>query len=161
MSLSVAVLTFVTFQRLAELVWARRNTRLLLRQGAKEWAPEHYYIIVTLHGSWLAGLWLLAPQTVVHWGWLGVFAVLQGLRVWALYSLKERWTTRIIVLAHAPLVRTGPYRWLNHPNYWVVAGEILTLPLSFGLVVYAMIFSALNAIVLSIRIRAENQALAS
>jgi methyltransferase len=160
MSVSVAVLAFVTLQRLTELAWARRNVARLMRRGAKEVAPEHYSLIVTLHASWLIGLWLLAPDTIVHWGWLILFFILQILRVWILVSLKDRWTTRIIVLANEPLVRIGPYRFLNHPNYWVVAGEILTLPLSFGLVVYALIFSALNAVILSMRIRAENQALA-
>jgi methyltransferase len=160
MSVSVAVLAFVTLQRLAELAWARRNVARLMRRGAREVAPEHYSLIVSLHASWLIGLWLLAPATIVHWGWLLIFGLLQLLRVWVLVSLKDRWTTRIIVLTNEPLIQTGPYRWLNHPNYWVVAGEILTLPLSFGLVVYAMIFSALNAVILSIRIRAENRALA-
>jgi len=160
MSVSVAVLAFVTLQRLAELAWARRNVARLMQRGAREIAPEHYSVIVALHASWLIGLWLLAPATIPHWGWLVVFGLLQLLRVWVLVSLKDRWTTRIIVLANEPLVRVGPYRWLNHPNYWVVAGEILTLPLSFGLVVYALIFSVLNAVILSVRIRAENQALA-
>jgi methyltransferase len=161
MNIPVAVLAFVTLQRLAELAWARRNVARLMRRSAREVAPEHYPLIVVLHASWLSGLWLLAPTMVVHWGWLVIFFILQILRVWVLISLKDRWTTRIIVLANEPLVRVGPYRFLNHPNYWVVAGEILTLPLSFGLVVYALIFSVLNAVMLSMRIRAENRALAS
>jgi methyltransferase len=160
MSVSLVVLALVTLQRLAELAWARRNVARLMLRGAREVAPEHYSLIVALHASWLIGLWLLAPATILHWGWLLIFGLLQLLRVWVLISMKDRWTTRIIVLANEPLVRTGPYRWLNHPNYWVVAGEIPTLPLSFGLVVYALIFSALNAVILAIRIRAENQALA-
>jgi methyltransferase len=161
MNIPVAVLAFVTLQRLAELAWARRNVARLMRRRAREVAPEHYPLIVVLHASWLSGLWLLAPTMIVHWGWLVIFFILQILRVWVLISLKDRWTTRIIVLANEPLVRVGPYRFLNHPNYWVVAGEILTLPLSFGLVVYALIFSVLNAVILSMRIRAENRALAS
>jgi methyltransferase len=160
MNIPVAVLAFVTLQRLAELAWARRNVARLMRRGAREVAPEHYPLILVLHASWLSGLWLLAPAMIVHWGWLVIFFILQILRAWILISLKGRWTTRIIVLANEPLIRVGPYRFLNHPNYWVVAGEILTLPLSFGLVVYALIFSVLNALILSMRIRAENRALA-
>jgi methyltransferase len=88
-----------------------------------------------------------------------VFAVLQGLRLWVLVTLGERWTTRIIVLPGAPLINTGPYRFVSHPNYLVVIGEIAVLPLAFGLVWYAAAFSVLNAAVLAIRIGAENRAL--
>jgi methyltransferase len=161
MSISVAVLAFVTLQRLAELAWARRNVARLMQRGGREVAAEHYPLIVALHASWLIGLWLLAPGMIVHGGWLILFFTLQIVRIWVLVTLKDRWTTRIIVVANEPLVRAGPYRFLNHPNYWVVAGEILTLPLSFGLVVYALIFSALNGLILSMRIREENRALAS
>ena len=155
----VAILAFVTLERGAELVWARRNTRRLLAQGAHEAAGGHYPLIVGLHAAWLAGLWLLAPDRPVSLGWLAVFAVLQAGRLWVLATLGRRWTTRIIVLPGEALVRRGPYRLLPHPNYAVVAGEILVLPLVFGLLAYGLIFSALNAAVLWIRIRAEERAL--
>ena len=71
----------------------------------------------------------------------------------------ERWTTRIIVPPGATLVRRGPYRFLAHPNYLVVASEIAVLPLAFGLPWYALFFSLANATLLAIRIRAENAAL--
>ena len=87
------------------------------------------------------------------------FVVLQVLRLWVLATLKERWTTRIIVLPEAPLVRLGPYRFIRHPNYAIVVAEIFVLPMVFGLYAYAIAFSLLNAVVLGIRIRAENQAL--
>jgi methyltransferase len=85
--------------------------------------------------------------------------MLQVLRVWVLATLGPRWTTRIIVLPGAPLVKTGPYRFLSHPNYVVVIGEIAVLPLALGLPLYALAFSILNGIVLWIRISAENSAL--
>lgn len=157
--LSVAVLVFVTLQRLAELALARRNTRLLMSRGAVEVAPEHYPIIVALHAAWLGGLWLLAPAKAVSLPLLAVFGLLQAGRVWVLVALGERWTTRIVILPGAPLVQAGPYRVLSHPNYLVVAGEILVLPLVFGLVAFALVFSALNAVVLYVRIRAEDAAL--
>ena len=160
MSLALAVLVFVSLQRLGELALARRNTARLLAQGGIEVAPGHYPLIVLLHGAWLAGLWWLAWSAPVDLAWLPVFAVLQLLRVWVLATLGPRWTTRIIVLPGAPLVREGPYRFLNHPNYWVVAGEIMVLPLVFGLVWYGVVFSLLNAALLMVRIRAENRALA-
>jgi methyltransferase len=161
MTLTVLVLAFVTLQRLGELVLARRNTSRLLENGAIEVAPEHYKLIVGLHTLWLGGLWVLAlaqsltPDLLL----LALFVVLQGLRVWVLMSLGPRWTTRIIVVPGERLVSHGPYRYLSHPNYWVVIGEILVLPLAFGLVWYAALFSILNLAILWVRIRAESKAL--
>ena len=156
---SVLLLALVTAERLGELALARHNTSRLLAQGAVEHAPGHYVLIVALHTAWLVGLWLLAWNRSIDTAWLLVFVVLQGLRVWVLATLGPRWTTRIIVLPGAPLVKKGPYRFLSHPNYVVVIGEIAVLPLVFGLSWFALIFSALNAAVLWIRIRAENAAL--
>lgn len=156
---AIAILTFVTAERLTELPIARRNTVRLLARGAVEYAPQHYPLIVALHAVWLAGLWFLAWDRPVQWGWLAVFALLQVLRVWVLTTLGARWTTRIIVLPGAPLVKSGPYRFLSHPNYFVVIGEIAVLPLVFGLPLYALAFSILNGLVLWIRITAENAAL--
>ena len=160
MTLAVIVLALVTLERGAELVWAQRNTRRLLARGAREEGARHYPLIVALHAAWLAGLWLLAWNRAVSIPWLAVFGVLQAGRLWVLATLGERWTTRIIVLPGESLVRRGPYRWLRHPNYVVVAGEIVALPLAFGLYPYALAFSVLNATVLYLRIRAEEQALA-
>ena len=157
---AILLLGFVTLQRLGELWLARRNTRRLLARGAHEVAPEHYPLIVLLHAAWLLGLWWLAWDDRVHPLWLGAYALLQVMRGWILGSLGERWTTRIIVLPGAPLVRRGPYRWLPHPNYLLVVGEIAVLPLVFGLEAYAVVFSLLNAAVLTVRIRAEHRALA-
>jgi len=157
--LSAAVLALVTLQRLAELVLARRNTRLLLAQGGAEIAPGHYPGIVALHAAWLSGLWLLALPRAPDLALLAAFAILQVGRAWVLAALGARWTTRIIVLPGAPLVRAGPYRYLRHPNYLIVAGEILILPLVFGLPLFAATFSVLNALVLWVRIQAEDGAL--
>jgi methyltransferase len=115
--------------------------------------------MVALHGCWLLGLWLMAANKAVSLPLLLLFALLQGARVWVLATLGERWTTRIMVLPNVPLVRAGPYRILRHPNYCIVAAEILLLPLAFGLVAFALLFTLLNAIVLSIRIREEDAAL--
>jgi methyltransferase len=158
--IAVAILAFVTMERVAELFLDRRHTARLIARGAREYAPGHYRWIVALHVAWLAGLWLLAWDRPVRWPWFAAFAVLQALRVWVLATLGERWTTRIIVLPGEPLVRAGPYRFLSHPNYAVVVGEIAVLPLVFGLPWYALVFSILNATILSIRISAENSALA-
>ena len=156
---AILLLGFVTVERLAELVLARCNTARLLGRGAVEFASEHYRLVVALHAIWLGGLWVIAWNRPIVWGWLALFAALQGLRVWVLATLGQRWTTRIIILPGAPLVTSGPYRFLKHPNYAVVVGEIAVLPLVFGLPLYALAFSILNVIVLYIRISAENVAL--
>ena len=156
---SIAVLALVTLERLAELVWARRNTRRLLARGAHEAGARHYPLIVAVHAAWLAGLWLLAWDRPAQLPWLVAFAALQAGRLWVLATLGERWTTRILVLPGETLVRRGPYRLIPHPNYAVVAGEILVLPLAFGLIPYALAFSVLNAVVLCVRIREEEKAL--
>lgn len=161
MSAAILILAFVTAERLLELWISRRNTQRLLQQGAQEHASGHYPVIVLLHASWLLGLWILAWDNAVSYFWVGIFAALQALRLWVLATLGKRWTTRIIVLPQTPLVSSGPYRFLPHPNYLVVIGEIAVLPLVFGLPWFALIFSILNACVLAIRIRAENRALRS
>jgi len=164
MDWAALILGLVTAQRLGELVLARRNTNRLLAQGAHEVGAAHYPLIVALHAAWLLGLWYLAVFRVpagqnVNLVWLLLFVVLQLARVWVIASLGGRWTTRIIVLPGAPLVRRGPYRFLSHPNYWVVAGEILVLPLVFGLLSYGLVFLAFNAAIMWIRIRTEAAAL--
>ena len=160
MTLAVLVLALVTLQRLGEMALARRNTARLRHAGAIEVGAKHYPLVVGLHAAWLVGLWLLAPSIAPSLPWLAAFAVLQAIRVWVLASLGRRWTTRILVLPGAPLVRGGPYRFMAHPNYAVVMAEIAVLPIAFGLYGYALVFSLLNAAVLAIRIKAETDALA-
>ena len=159
MILSLTVLGLVTAQRLGELVLARRNTKRLLAQGGEERGAGHYPLMVALHAAWLAGLWWLAWDRPANLAWLGVYAVLEALRAWMLASLGPRWTTRIIVVPGEALVRRGPYRFVSHPNYLVVAGEIAVLPLVFGLGAYALAFSLLNAAMLWHRVRVEQAAL--
>jgi methyltransferase len=157
--LSVIVLALVTLQRLGELILAQRNTASLISEGGVEHGAAHYPLIVGLHAAWLGGLWLLASGTTPSWPWLAVFLALQALRLWILATLGRRWTTRIVVLPGAPLVSGGPYRYLSHPNYAVVSAEILVLPAAFGLWTYALAFSLLNTLLLSHRIRVEEDAL--
>jgi methyltransferase len=155
------IVALVAVQRLGELVLATRNTRALLRHGGVERGAGHYPLLVVLHASWLLALLLLVPaDTPVSWPWLGVFVVLQALRVWVVASLGPYWTTRVITLPRAPLVRRGPYRFLRHPNYAVVVAEIAVLPLAFGAWRTAIVFSILNLALLAWRIRIEEKALA-
>jgi methyltransferase len=110
---------------------------------------------------WLAALWWLAPGRPVQLALLFLFLLLQLGRVWVIRTLGPRWTTRIIILPGAPLVSGGPFRFVSHPNYLVVIGELAVLPLVFGLWQVAVVFSVLNAVVLWVRIRAESQVLAT
>ena len=156
---STLLLTAVTFERLGELWLARRNTRALIQKGAVEVGASHYPVVVALHAAWLAGLWILGWNAPLHLEWLALFGALQILRLWTLSTLGRRWTTRIIVVPGERLVTAGPYRFLRHPNYLVVTGEIAVLPMCFGLMRYALLFSIANALILTVRIRAENAAL--
>jgi len=155
------ILGFVTLQRAAEVVLSRHNTNRLMARGAVEMAPGHYPLIVAVHAAWLLSLWGLGRDQPVNVVALLLYVLLQGFRCWVMWALGPRWTTRIIILPGQPLVAAGPYRFLSHPNYAVVAGEIALLPLVFGLPLLAAIFTVLNAAVLAIRIGAENRALAS
>jgi methyltransferase len=160
-TLNIVILALVTLQRLFELWLSSRNTKRLLGRGARETGAGHYPLIVALHAAWLGALWLLAPGRPIDGFWLGLFVLLEVGRIWVVASLGERWTTRIIVLPDAPLVRRGPYRFVDHPNYVIVVGEIAVLPLAFGLWQVALLFTVLNGVILAIRIRAENRALHS
>jgi methyltransferase len=153
------VLALVAVQRGAELILSRYNTHRLLARGAIEIAPGHYPLMVAVHASWLIALWVFGHDAPVNVTLLIVYVALQGLRVWVMATLGRRWTTRIIVLPNAALITAGPYRYLRHPNYVVVTAEIAFLPLMLNLVWLAVIFTVLNAVILFIRIRAENRAL--
>lgn len=155
------VVLVVAGQRVAELVYARRNARRLLAAGGTEHGATRYPLIVLLHAAWLAALFVLVPPDArVSWPLIGVYLVLQAARLWVLSSLGRFWTTRIITVPDAPLVRHGPYRWIRHPNYLIVAAEIAVLPLAFGAWQLALGFSVVNAAALADRIRIEERALA-
>lgn len=155
------VIGFVIVQRLAELALAARNTRALRRQGAVEHGNGHYPLFILLHASWLLAIALLVPSDTKPDGvLLAFYGLLQLARIWIIASLGRYWTTRIVTVPDAPLVRRGPYRWLRHPNYWLVAAEIALLPLVFGEWRIALGFSLANAALLYWRIKIEEAVLA-
>jgi len=155
------ILALVTLERLGELAISRRNTVRLLGRGAFEVGAGHYPLLVVLHAAWLITLWIFVWDEEVNWLPFTTFVLLQGFRLWVLVSLGSRWTTRIIVLPGAPLITKGPYRYLSHPNYAIVAGEIALLPLALSLPWLALLFSVLNGVALFVRVRAEARALAA
>ncbi|CAO3361025.1 isoprenylcysteine carboxyl methyltransferase family protein [Azospirillum palustre] len=154
------ILAAVAAQRLLELAVARRNTARLLADGAREVGAGHYPLFVALHAGWLLALFLAVPADAPVNGWLlALFLLLQAGRVWVIATLGRFWTTRIITLDSAPLVRRGPFRWVRHPNYLVVAGELAVLPLVFGELWIAVAASLLNIPLTVHRIRVEERAL--
>ena len=156
------IVGLVAAMRLGELAYSARNARALKERGAVELGAGHYPLIVALHAAWLIAVIAFVPwNAAVHWLWLGVFLALQVLRIWTIGSLGRFWTARVYNLPGKPLVRRGPYRYVAHPNYLIVAGEIAVLPLVFGAWRIALIFSILNAALLTWRIHIEERGLAS
>ncbi|CAM3715410.1 isoprenylcysteine carboxyl methyltransferase family protein [Polynucleobacter arcticus] len=160
MTLAILILSLLTVQRLAELGLAKRNTARLLARGGIEKSPGHYAFIVAMHFAWLAILWLNVRDSYINFWWLSLFIVLQFLRIWVIATLGDRWTTRIIIVPGEARIQRGPYRYLSHPNYVIVAAEIIALPMALGLPWIALVFTVLNAAILWVRIRAESKALA-
>jgi methyltransferase len=154
------VLAAVACLRVVELLYAARNTRRLRARGAIEIAREQYPWFIVLHASWLIAMFaFIPPATAPNLYLLALFVLAQAARVWIIASLGPYWTTRVITLPGAPLVRHGPYALVKHPNYAIVCIEIAVLPLAFGAWQIALIFSAANAALLAWRIRVEDRAL--
>ena len=159
MSALYLAVALVAVQRGVELAWARHNTRRLRARGGVEYGSAHYPLIVALHGAWLAAMLLLIPKdTVPNPAGIALYLLLQPLRYWTITSLGEYWTTRVIVVPGAKPVRHGPFRFLRHPNYAIVALEIPLLPAAFGAWMMALVFGVLNAVLLVHRIRVERMA---
>lgn len=154
-------LTFLVGQRLSELFIASRNGKWLLAKGAVEYGREHYGFIVALHTLFILSLiaeysWHGAP--VADPVFLGIFLVLLLFKYWIISSLGNYWNTRIYRVPGFAGIKSGPYRFLRHPNYVEVVGEIAVIPLIFHLYLTAIVFTLLNAVMLTVRISAENRA---
>ena len=159
---SLILATLIT-QRAVELFIARRNTKRLLENGGHEVGAEHYPYMLALHSGWLAALvvYVLTYPPYMNMTFILMYAILLALRIWVMTSLGPFWTTRIITIPNLPLVRNGPYKFARHPNYIIVAAEIAVVPLMFAAWRTAIVFSVLNALMLWVRIRSENKALAA
>jgi methyltransferase len=157
----------VAGERLAELVTARRNAAWSRRRGGTEYGRGHYPVMVALHTGLLAGclaeVWAAHRPFVPALGWpmLALAVGAQALRWWCIATLGPRWNTRVVVVPGLELVGTGPYRFFGHPNYVAVVVEGLALPLVHGAWLTATAFTLLNAVLLTVRVRCENAALAT
>ena len=161
----LVLVALVALQRLAELALARANVRRMKARGGREVAASHYPFMVALHAAFLVA----APAEVVFLqrpfvpalalGSVALLLAAEALRVWMLRTLGDRWSTRVVVVPGEPPVTAGPYRVLRHPNYLVVAIELLALPLVHTAYLTAIVFTVLNAILMAVRIPAEERAL--
>jgi methyltransferase len=155
----------VALERLAELVVSKRNAAWSFDRGGIETGQRHYLVMVVLHTGLLAGalveVWLRRPEflPVVGYPMLGLVLASQALRWWCIGALGQRWNTRVIVVPGLPLVTRGPYRWFSHPNYVAVVVEGLALPLVHSAWITAAVFTVANAVLLTVRLRVENEAL--
>jgi len=155
----LALLAVVTAQRIYELGLARRNTQRLLAAGAYEIGAGHYPTMVAMHATWLVTLWVFGWNRPLVPAFVALYVVLQVARIWVLRTLGPRWTTRIIVLPGAPRITAGPYRFVDHPNYVVVALELPCVSFALGLWLHGFVFGVLNLAMLSWRIRVEQKGL--
>jgi methyltransferase len=164
-SMFVVLLGLVGVERLAELVISRRNTAWSLARGGAEHGSGHYPVMVALHSMLLVGAAIevmVADRPFVPalgWPMLGLVVAAQALRWWCIGTLGRRWSTRVVVVPGLPLVATGPYRVLRHPNYLAVVVEGITLPLVHSAWVTAALFTALNLALLRVRVSVEERAL--
>lgn len=158
-------LSIIVIQRIIELYIAKRNEKWMKAQGALEFGQAHYRWMVLMHVMflfvYLVEVLLFNKSLSIAWPFLLLmFIVAQAGRIWILSALGRFWNTKIIVLPNAKLVRSGPYRYVKHPNYAIVIIELLVIPLLFNAYLTALIFTILNLGILSIRIPAEERALA-
>ena len=157
----------VGLERLAELVISKRNAAWSLRHGGRETGRAHYAVMVVLHTGLLVGMlleaWVRRPEVgaALAGAMLVLVVASQALRWWCIATLGRRWNTRVIVVPDLPLVRSGPYRFLSHPNYVAVVVEGVALPLVHAAWVTALVFTVLNAVLLTVRLRVETSALST
>ena len=167
LSVFVVVVALVALERLAELIVSQRNAAWSFARGGHETGQGHYPAMVALHTGFLVAMLVEAlvrrPEvpSALAWSMLALVAVAQALRWWCIATLGPQWNTRVIVVPDLAPVRTGPSRFLAHPNYVAVVVEGIALPLIHACWITAAGFTILNAALLRVRLRVENDALAT
>ena len=160
-----ALIVAVALERIAELVVSQRNLAFSRKRGGVEYGAGHYPVMVALHTALLVACLLEAAHReflpALGWPMFGIVLAAQGLRWWCISTLGHQWNTRVVVVPGAGRVTGGPYRYVPHPNYVAVVAEGIALPLVHSAWITAVVFTALNAILLRTRITCENQALES
>lgn len=161
------VVVLVGLERVAELVVSNRNADWSLDNGGTETGQKHYPVMVALHSIFLVAMlveaWVRRPDVPapLAWSMLALVLASQALRWWCISTLGRRWNTRVIVVPGLAPVTGGPYRLVRHPNYVAVIVEGIALPLVHAAWITAVAFTVLNAALLRVRIRVEDEALAT
>lgn len=158
----ILFVSFVILLRIAELYVARRNEKWMVQNGAVEYGKKHYPFIIALHSLFFVSLIIeYSMQQTPSFGliFLLIYLLLIAFKVWIIASLGKFWNTKIFRIQNYPLINKGPYKYIKHPNYIIVIAEIALIPLIFQLYYTALIFTLLNAIMLTVRIKEENLAL--
>ena len=165
LAIGIVFATALAAQRLFELRLSARHADALRARGAIEHGRGHFPLFVIVHTTLILGMvaevaWLGARPPALWPLWLAWFVAAQALRYAAIRALGTFWNVRVLVVPGAALVRSGPYRWLRHPNYVAVAIELVAAPMLFGAWRTAVVVTLLNAVALGVRIRCEEKALA-
>jgi len=156
----ILFICFLIIQRLSELLIASRNEKWLLSQGAVQYGQSHYPFIVAMHTLFIVSIiveYILKPNSPIDFIFLVLFLLVLAFKFWALSSLGKYWNTKIYRIPGVYPIKKGPYKIFKHPNYMEVCLEIAIIPLVFHLYYTAIIFTVLNAIMLSVRITVENK----
>lgn len=166
-TLFALIFAAVLAERLLELFLSARNRRWALRRGGAVVAEDPYGRIVLLHSLFTLAapleVWLLPgiATPALAWSMAAVAAGAMALRYWAILTLGRRWNAQVVYIPGLPAVRSGPYRWIRHPNYVAVGLEMFALPLIGGAWRTAVVFGCLNLLVLHRRIQVEEAALSA
>ena len=155
-------ISFVVLLRFAELIHSKRNEKWLLENGALEYGQKHYPFIVLTHTLFI--LSVIVEYTVKQTAsysllLMSFYFLMLGMKVWVIVTLGKFWNTKIFHIPEIPVIRKGFYLYFKHPNYMIVIIEIALIPCIFQLYITAIIFSILNLVMLSIRIKVENKVL--
>ena len=156
----VLLIGLVIAARLIELRVAKKNEAWLRENGAVEYGQGHYPFIVALHTLFILSMiveYFMRGDAVINYLFLSTFMVLILLKIWTISSLGKYWNTKILRVPNSVFIKRGPYKYFRHPNYFIVISEIAVIPLVFGLFCTAIVFTVLNGVMLTVRIKAEGK----